>query len=218
MAYSFPEGSAFYFSQTFASAKTVSAVTNASPAVATAASHGYSDQNEILFLSGWEDATDSVYKVDQQDSNSFQILGLNTLNSDFFIAGAGVGTAQLISSWVSIPQVLTIATSGGDPRFTTISPLARRNAINVPTGFNPTSIVLTLGHDAENANFQTMLDVSRSLTKVAFKMVLSGGATSYGYGYLAVSDVPQLNVGQPNQVQASFSLLGRAISYATDES
>ena len=214
MAYSFPEGSAFYFSSTFASAKTISALTNASPAVATATAHGYTTADEILLSSGWEDATDGVYEVTVSDSATFTVDGLVTTDTNFFPTGSGTGTAQKISGWTAIPQVLTIATSGGDPRFTTISPLAKRNSINVPTGFNATSITLTLGHDPSNASYQTMLTISRSLTKVAFKMVLSGGGTSYGYGYLAVSEVPSLNIGQANQVQASFSLLGRSISYS----
>jgi len=213
MAYAFPEGSLFQFSSTFAAAKTITALTNASPAAATSVAHGYVDNDEILLTSGWEDATDSVYMVNQTSVDAFETLGLNTTNTNFFPAGSGTGTAELISSWQTIPQVLTIATSGGDPRFTTISPLAKRNSINVPTGFNATSITLTLGHDPSNAIYQTMLDLSRSLTKVAFKMVLSGGGISYGYGYMAVSEMPSLNVGQANTVTASFALLGRSISY-----
>ncbi|MFN3297898.1 phage tail tube protein [Caldimonas sp.] len=214
MAYYFPEGSKFYFSKTFAAAKTVSAITNASPAVATATAHGYVDGDEILLTSGWEDATDTVFRVDQQTADTFQLLGLNSVNLNFYPAGSGAGEAQKISTWVEIPQVLGISTSGGDARFTTISPLAKRNDINVPTGFNAMSINVTLGHDPDNANYQQMLDISRTLEKVAFKMVLSGGAVAYGYGYMSVSEAPQLNRNQANQVNAAITLLGRFMSYA----
>jgi hypothetical protein len=215
MAYFFPEGSKFYFSQTFATAKTITALSNASPAVATSTSHGYTDGDEVILTSGWEDATDTVFKVDQLTADTFSLLGLNATDTNFYAAGTGTGTAQKVSAWTEIPQVLTIATSGGDARFTTINPIARRNAINVPTGFNPTSITLTLGHDPSNANYETMLDISRTLSKVAFKMVLSGGAVSYGYGYMSVSEAPSLNVNQANQVTAALTMLGRSISYAT---
>ncbi len=215
MAYSFPEGAKFYFSQTFAAAKTVSAISNANPAVATSAAHGYVDNDEILLTSGWEDATETVYKVDQLTADTFALLGLDATDTNWFApGGAANSSAQKISTWVEIPQVLSISTSGGDPRFTTISPLAKRNSINVPTGFNAASITLTLGHDASNANYQAMLNISRRLAKVAFKMVLSGGATSYGYGYMAVSEVPALNVNQANQVTAALTMLGRTLSYA----
>lgn len=213
MAYQFPEGAVFYFSSTFAAAKTVSAITNANPAVATATGHGYSDNDEVLFSSGWEDATDSVYKIEETDANTLNMHGLNATDTNFFAAGAGTGSLYKISSWVSIPQVLSISTTGGDARFTTISPLAKRNSIVVPTGFNATSVTLSLGHDASNANYQTMLSVSRALTKVAFKMVLAD-TLAYGYGYMTVSEVPLLNVGQANTVNATFSFLGRSISYA----
>lgn len=215
MSYFFPEGSKFYFSKTFASAKTITALSNASPAVATSTSHGYTDGDEVILTSGWEDATDTVFKVDQLTADTFSLLGLNATDTNFYAAGTGTGTASKVSSWTEIPQVLTIATSGGDARFTTISPIARRNAINVPTGFNPTSITLTLGHDPSNANYETMLDISRTLSKVAFKMVLSGGAVSYGYGYMSVSEAPSLNVNQANQVTAALTMLGRSISYAS---
>lgn len=214
MSYYFPEGSKFYFSNTLAAAKTVTAVSNASPAVATSTAHGFADGDELLFTSGWEDATDSVFKADQLTADTFGILGLNAVNTAFYPAGSGTGTVQKVSNWVEIPQVLTISTNGGDARFTTIEPLAKRNAINVPTGFNAMSVSVTMGHDPANANYQQMIDIARGLSKVAFKMVLSGGATAYGYGYMSVNEAPSLNRNQANQVTAALTFLGRFMSYA----
>jgi len=213
MAYYFPEGSSQQFSSTFASAKTVSAVTNANPAVATSTAHSYATNDEILFTSGWEDATDTVYKIEVVDANSFKILGLDTSNTSFYPSGSGTGTAQKISGWTAIPQVLTISSSGGDARFTEVNPLAKRNGVKIPTGFNATSVTLTLAHDASNANYQTMIGISRTLSKVAFKQVISGGAVTYGYGYMSASEMPKLNNNQVNTVDAALAVLGRSISY-----
>lgn len=214
MSYAFPEGAQILFSTTFAAAKTITALNNANPAVATSTAHGYADASEILLTSGWEDATDTVFRTAAIDANSFGVKGLNTTNTGFYVGGAGIpASAQLVSAWTAIPQVLTIGTTGGDAKFTTISPLARRNDINVPVGFNAASTTLTLGHDPSNATFQTMIDISRSLTKCAFKLLLTGGGASYGYGYLNVSETPQLNKGQTNQVTAAFTFIGRTISY-----
>ncbi|MBT9495374.1 MAG: phage tail protein, partial [Paucibacter sp.] len=65
MAYKFPEGGKFLFSNTFAAAKTLATISNANPAVAGSVAHGYVDADEIVLTSGWEDATDSVFRVDQ---------------------------------------------------------------------------------------------------------------------------------------------------------
>lgn len=211
--YYFPEGSKFYYSATMAAAITVTAVSNANPALATAVGHGLSDNDEVLFTSGWEDATDSVFRVDSQSADTFDIDGLNTTDTDWFAAGTGTGTVEKLSSWVEIPQVLDIQTSGGGARFSNIEPLAKRNAIAVPTGFDPMNITLTLGHDPANATYLAMVNLSRTLSKVAFKMVIGGGAVGYGYGHMVVSEAPLLNRGQANRVTAALSLLGRFISY-----
>lgn len=215
MAYFFPEGSKLFFSNTFASPKTVSAVTNATPAVATSTAHGFADGDELLFTSGWEDATDTIFKADQLSADTVGLVDLDTTNQSFYPAGTGVGSLSKVSSWTEIPQTLGISTSGGDARFSTISPLAKRNDINVPTGFNAMSITVTLGHDPSNANYKTMVGISRTLQKVAFKLVLSGGAVGYGYGYMSVSEVPALSKGQANQVTAAITFLGRFMSYAS---
>ena len=213
MAYYFAEGSKIQFTQTIAAAKTVTVATNANPCVMTSVAHGYTTGDEILLTTGWEDATDSVYKITVLTADTFSVSGLDTTNTSFFAVGSGVGTAQKLSTWLDIPQVLTISASGGDARFTEISPLAKRNSIKVPTGFNATSVTLSLGHDAAQANYITMLGIARNLSKVAIKMVISGGAVTYGYGYMSVSETPKLNVNQANTVDAALTILGRTVSY-----
>lgn len=213
MSYYFPEGSKFQFSTTLAAAKTVTAASNANPAVLTSVAHGYTTNDEFLFTSGWEDASNSIFKANVLTADTLGVLGLNTTNTTYFAAGSGIGSMQKISGWTDIPQVIGINTSGGDARFTTVTPLSARNALNIPTGFNASSMTLTLGHDPQNATYQTMLDLSRTLSKVAFKMILGGGGVTYGYGYMSVAETPQLSSGQVNQVQCAITILGRTISY-----
>lgn len=217
MSFKFPEGTRFYFcaASDFAAAKSITTLTNANPALATSASHGYIDNDEIFLTSGWEDATNTIYRVDQQDVNTFTVLGLDSSSTSFYPAGSGTGSAQKVGTWVQIPQVLGIQTSGGDPRFTDVQLLSSRNAIKIPTGFNATTTVLSMAHDPGDANWQTMLGISRTLSPVAFKMVLGGGGTTYAYGYMACNEAPKMNANQVNTVDTSFAFLGRQISYAT---
>ncbi len=214
MAYRTPEGSAFYVSQTFASAKTVTSVTNANPAVATSTTHGYSDLDEVLFDSGWEDATNSVYRVDQLTTDTFSLLGLNSSNTNSFAAGTGTGTTKKISSWIEIPQVLTISSQGGGPRNITVNPIKKRNGIIIPTGFEPATTTLTLGFDPSQANWSTLLDISRSQTYIAYKSVAGNGAATYGWGLMSISEQPIQQAGQVDQVSVQLAFQGRLISYA----
>lgn len=214
MAYNFPDGARILFSGTFATAKTVASFTNANPGVATSTTHGFVDGDELLLVTNWEDATDSVYRADSLTADTLSLTGLDTSNTRFFPVGSGAGsTLQKVSSWVEIPQVLTIDTSGGDARLATISPLARRTPINVALGTNPVSVKLMIGHDPSNATFLQMLSISKALTKVAIKLVLADGATTYGYGNMMTQSFPKLQNGQTNQAEVSISLLGRDVAY-----
>jgi hypothetical protein len=217
MAFNFPEGTRFYFcgSDTFAAAKTITAVTNASPALATSVGHGYVDNDEVMFTSGWEDATNAIYRVNQTTVDAFEFLGLNSASTRFFPAGSGTGTTQKVGTWVTIPQVTGIQTAGGDPRFTDVQLLASRNALKIPTGFNASTTVLTLAHDPANSNWLSMVDISRQLLPVGFKMALGGGGTTYAYGYMAVNESPKMNVNAVNTVDVTFAFLGRQYSYST---
>lgn len=215
MAYYFPEGAQVQFSNTLGAAITVSAATNANPTVlTTSAAHGLTTGDEVLFTSGWEDATDNIFRVTVLTSTTLSLQGLDATNTGFYPAGSGGGSLYKVTGWTTVPQILTVSTTGGDARFTTVSPMAKRNDINIPTGFNPTSTSLTMGHDPANATYQTMLGLSRTQAKCAIKTVLTGGASIYSYGYLSVSEAPQLNRNQVNQVSAAMTALGRVISYA----
>ena len=213
MSLYFAEGSSQQFSQTFAAAKTITVLTNASPAVATSVAHGYTTGDEILLTTGWEDLTDTVVKITVLTADTFSLSGIDSSNVAFFPAGSGVGTAQKISGWTAIPQVLTISGSGGDARFTDVQLLAKRNALKIPTGFNAVSVTMSLAHDPAQPAYITLTGISRNLSKVAFKQVVSGGAVTYGYGYISVSEMPKLNNNQVNTVDAAMTVIGRAISY-----
>jgi hypothetical protein len=215
MSYSTPAGTKFYVSSTFASAKTATNVTNANPAVVTSTSHGYVDGDIVLVTSGWEEITSMVVKVDQSDSSTFSLVGVNTSNTTLHVADGGdSSTFNLVSSWLEIPQVLTINPSGGDMKTVAVNPLARRNGFVLPDGFNPVTIGMTIGHDVSLTNWDTLLNLSRTQTLVAYKSVKPNGAVTYAYGYFIMSEVVKQQTGQADFVDASFFAQGRTISYA----
>lgn len=213
MAYFFPEGSQFAFSTTLGTAVNITAITNANPAVATATAHGYANNDELLLTSGWEDANNSIFRAGSVVTNTFNVTGLNSTNTSFYPAGAGTGTARRLSSWQSILQVLSVTSQGGDARFTQIQPLSARNSFQVPTGFNPSSFTLTLGYDPSIASYQTLVDLSRTLAPLAMRVTLSGAGAIYFYGYISISEVPQMQPQSPLTIQAAVTNLGRIISY-----
>lgn len=214
MAVATPIGAAFYISQTFASAKTLTIVSNANPALATSTSHGYSDDDEVVFFSGWDLANNTVVRVDQQSADTFLLKGLNTTSTDTYAAGSGIGTTQKISSWIQIPQILSVSTSGGTPRYVDYRFVSAQQGQKLPDGFEASTITFDIGFDPSLSNWDTLLDISQTNTLVAYKYVRGDGAATYGYGYFNMAEQAQIASGAVDKVQATFAAQGRLISYA----
>jgi hypothetical protein len=215
MSFNFAEGTRLHYSNTLASPVTVTAVTNANPAVATATSHGLVDGDVVLFSSGWDGANDRVFVVNQLTVDTFEFNGLDTSSTALFPAAGGVGTVRKISNWVEVPQLLDITMSGGEPRFTTISLLASRNDIQVATGFNAATINFTLAHDPTNQVQKDLVAITEVLGKAAIRLLIGGSAPLYGYGNLALSSMPTMSRNQVNQVSGALSLGGRPTAYGS---
>ena len=216
MAYYFPEGTLLQYTTTLASAVTVSAATNASPcAITTSTSHGYSTNDELLYLSSWSDINEAIFKFTNATATTGSFQELDTTSTSFYPAGSGVGTVQKLSGWTTIPQVLDINTSGGDARFTPIELLASRNATQVATGFNATAINVTLADDPTNATVKALIGLSRTLTKTAMKILVSGSAPMYGYGYITMSELPQMARNQVNRLSGVLTITSRATRYGS---
>lgn len=213
MAYYLPDGGKLFMSTTFAAAKNVTLVSNANPALATSVAHGYVDNDEVLFTSGWEDATDTIWRADQQSVDTFTLLGLDSSSTSFYPAGSGIGTTQKVSNWVELQQWLDSSPNGGDVRYVEVNPVSRRNGIKIPAGFNAMSFDLEFGYDAALASQIAMVAASRTFTKAAFKLQANGGMTGYFYGNISLTEMPSLRKGDVMRAKAGVSVLGRFISY-----
>lgn len=214
MAYYFPPGTKYFYSNTLATAKTVTGVTNASPAVATATAHGFADGDPLLFNSGWQDADATVFEADQLSADTFSFLGLNATDTNVYASGSGTGSVQKVSTWVEIPQILSASTSGGGIKYGTVSPLGSRQDTKHPIGFEAIGVDLKLGYDPSNATIQAMQALTRVSSKVALKLVLPGGGRVYGYGNVACAEFPEIGSKEtPLQISVGIGFDGRAISY-----
>lgn len=212
MSYKNSVGAAFYLSQTFGPAKSVTVASNANPTVMTSVAHGFVDGNELLYLGGWELANSSVFKADQLTADTVSPVGLNTLNINNYAPGGGLGTLQLVSNWIEIPQVLSFDPSGGKGKFMTFRPVKSQRDMTLPDGFEAVQINFEIGHDATLANWQTLLDIGRVQTLVAYKCVI-GSTVTYAYGYFMMNEQWKKGQAGVNVVDAMFSAQGQTVTY-----
>ncbi len=214
MAVSLPNGVTVALGTTIGSDLTVSAVTNANPAVATSTSHGLSDGDIVIFTSGWAKANERVFKVDQQDANSFELEGLNSTSTSDYPAGTGTGTANEVSAWTQITQILDVTTSGGEMQFTNYSFLEADYETSIPTQSSPQTISMTIADDPALAGYIALKAAAEARTPYALRIAYPSGAYAYYYGYVSFNETPSFKKNQVQSVNATFNLLNRPTRYA----
>lgn len=214
MSYFLPDGAQIFMSTGFAAAKDATTVSNATPnAVVGSVAHGYDDGNEVLLASGWEDATDSVWRVDNKTTDTLQLEGLDSSDTTLFAPGSGVGTMKKITGWMELQQWLESQDSGGGARYVDVNPISRRRGLKLFAGFEPMDLNLSFGYDPTLASQIAMIAASRVGAKRAFKVVAPGGMVGYFYAGIAVNEMPTLGKGAPMQARAAINVLGRFVSY-----
>lgn len=213
MSYYFPEGTRVYYSSTFGAADTITAISNASPAVASSTAHGNTNGAELLITSGWDDINNIVVRAAGVTTDSFQLEGLDTTDTGMYLPGQGAGTARAITAWQEIPQVMEPSTEGGDAIYTDVRLLARMQADSIPTGFNAVKGGMTIAWDPQLAALRALWTLSRTRRAVALKFAVGGGAFIYGYGFIVLREMPGMSSGRVLEVQASYSLNGRVMGY-----
>lgn len=211
MAYQSLIGAQFFISSGFDAAKTISGITNANPPVVTSAAHGYANNDEILILNGWEDFNESVVRASSVATNTFNIGGYDSTNTDWYPSASAAGTCKKVSGWTSLGQILGITPSGGDASFEELKPFDRRNGVKIPTGFSAASLEMTLGYDRTRADQIALQAASRSMSKLAVKFSLPGGSFGYAYGTVSASALPMFETVLKQKVV--FTMAGMFTSF-----
>jgi len=181
-----PTGTLFSVATTFGSNITVTAVTNANPAVCTATAHGLSNGDVIEVTSGWGRLNKRVFEVANVATNTFELEGEDTTDYQTFVSGS----FQVITFGASLTIAQNIAVSGGDTEFadvTTIHDLVRKR---VPTIVSPMSLAMDNIFDLTDPGFIELNKAHKSKTKRAIRLRFGTGAKMVLTGYASAAGVP----------------------------
>lgn len=210
------DGTLVAIATTYGSSKTMSAVSNASSAVATLeSSHGVVENDIVEASSGWPDLDDKILRADSVSTNDVTLEGFSTSNTTKFPAGSGTGSVREITAWTSIGQVLTIATEGGEPRYLDYQFLNELNQRRIPLSKAPLTLTLTLADDITLAQQATIRTAEEGGVPVAMRLTLPNGSKIYMNGYWTMSNLPSINTGQINSRTVGFALTSLPTEYSS---
>ena len=211
-------GSKVLISTTLGTAQAVSAISNTDPAMVTSAGHPFVANDEILMYNGWDDVTDSIFRAKDPTANNFKLAELDTTDTDWYPAGASAqGTARKVSDWMEIGNITNITSEGGGAKTIDVRIISRRNAISLPAGFESSKISLELAFDPKRVDQKNLEKISRKLSqRCGIKIIIPGGATVYGYGFVQKNAMPKFNLDDILKIDASISILGTMTVYVED--
>lgn len=213
MSLKLPDGSTLAIESSLGASLTVSAITNANPAVATSTAHGLANGDVIKLTSGWNRLNGRVFRVANVAANTFELEGVNTTSTTRFPAGGGTGTAQEVTGWTQITQVLEFETSGGEQQFVTVSLLEEDFERQLPTVKSAQSLTMSIGDDASLPWYSVLSTANDDRTARALRLTLPDNAVIYYNGIATLNKSPTTTKGQVMALASTFSLAGEPTRY-----
>lgn len=216
MAVSLPNGVIFSISNSLSAEKPITAITNANPAVASCAAHGFAAGAFLLIKSGWNKLNERIVRVGAApQAGDFKLDGIDATDTNLFPAGGGAGSAASVGAWTQITQVLSNSTSGGEMQFANYSFLESDFESQIPTQASPMSLQLEIADDPTLAGYQALKTASDARKPVPLMATFPSGSKTLYYGYVSFNETPTMNKGSVMACRATFSLLSKPVRYAS---
>ncbi len=207
MSSSFPNGTVFSLATSYAATKTVTAISNATTAVASSVSHGYS-AGDIVILGNSSRLDQRVIRVaaNAAPTDLFNLEGIDTSSTTLYPSGFGVGTASKVTSFTAISQVTDVQSAGGEQQFYQWVYLEDGRQRQRPTFKNARSMTLVMDYDPDLAWHDDLIAADLAGTVYVLKASLPSGAVIYYSVYVGFDGEPSFTINENQKTVLSVSL------------
>lgn len=216
MAITLATGTQLAIATTYAASSNMTAITNATEAVATlAAAHGVVVGDFLEVTSGWDLLNSRIVRAKTVATNDVTFEGINTSSTSNYPAGTGTGTIRRITAWTSITQVQSFDTSGGGLNFADITTIVDKTQKQVPTTRSAQTLSMTVFDDTALAGQIAVQAASDANAATGFRIVFPNASRMVINGYYSIGASPNVAVNAPLTNTISFSAVAQATRYAT---
>ena len=194
MAITLATGTIAAIASTYATSKTMSAITNAAEAVATLeGSHGVVQGDYIEVTSGWDRLNNRIVRVKSVATNDIVLESINTTSTTNYPAGTGAGTVRRITAWTNLSQITSgISVAGGDINFADVTTIVDTVQKQIPTTRSPVSVKLPFYDDPSLSWYSIVNGVADSATATGFRMSFPNGSKLVSNSYWSIQTVPTI--------------------------
>jgi hypothetical protein len=213
MSISLPNGATLKLATVYGSAISITAASNANPAVLTAAAHGLANGDLVEVTSGWSRINNRIFRVILSAAGTFALEGLDSSNTVTYTPGGGVGSVRKITTLTQITQILETTSSGGEMGFTEVSLLENDFSTQLPTQASAQSIAISIADDPTLAGFIAVKAAAETRTPRALVVTLPNSSVILYNGIVSLDETPSLTKNSIMAVKSTFSLQGRPVRY-----
>lgn len=216
MAITLATGSVISVAKTYGSSSTMSAITNATEAVATlGAGHGVVVGDYLEITSGWGKLDKRVVRAKTVATNDVTLEGINTSSTTTFPSGSGIGSIRRITAWDNLSQIKDISSSGGDQQFADITAIDDLVERKVPTIRSAVTMNMTVFDDPTLAWYATVTAASDTSTPAALRISLANGSKLVANAYWSLQKVPTITKNEALGTTISLAYAADPVRYST---
>lgn len=215
MAASLPNGSTLFIGSAYGSALTVTTLTNANPGVATSTAHGLSNGDYVVVTSGWSRLNNRLVRVAGVTTNTFELEGINTTDTDIYPSGSGIGSVREVTTFTQITQVLQPTSQGGEQQFLAYQFLEDDAQTEIPTTKTAGGFNFSVADDPTLAGYIAMAAANDDREARALRVNLANGSKLCYYAYLTLNETPSLTVNELMACQATARFLNKPTRYTS---
>lgn len=208
-----PNGATLSVGSAFGAALAISAISNASPAVADLpADHGLTAGKLGILKVNWGRLLGKVAKVQSVSGAHVTLTGIDTDNENLFVPGGGVGTFTEITAFTTLPKVTNFKVDGGEQQYETNQWLDSEVEEQERTIRSAKKLGFQIKDDPEAAWYPVLKRLSDEEVETAFRLSLKNGRSIFYSGVLSVGDSPSVEQNKTMLLQVDMAILSAGIS------
>lgn len=198
------------------SGTTITQITNANPAVASA-TNTLASGDYVLISSGWGLLDQRVVRVSAATGGTFTLEGIDTSDTTKYPGGAtgGAGTFKKITAWTALSQVKGVSASGGAQQFADITSITDTVKRQIPTIKDAVNMVIDVFDDPTLSWYADVLVADTARSPYGLLMTFPNGSELVANAYWSIMKVPTMATNEALMTKIDLSYAAEPMRYST---
>jgi hypothetical protein len=202
-----PNGSVIHIAASYGDATSMTAVTNADPAVATLeSSHAIATGNIMEMTSGWSKLDDRIIRAGTVATNNVNLEGIDSTSTVQYPSGSGTGSIREILTWTQLTQILEFTGEGGEQQFLPYQFLEGDAERRIPTFKNAVGVNIVVADDDSLAGYLLAKEANDDREPRAIRITKPNGGLIFFSAFITLAPMPTLEINQLARAQVTLSL------------